>query len=282
MKGLAKALVPGPLLQIARKFFWKVRAEHAPLPLSSQTHHALSALRCQVSHNQYGGYCVPLSSRHRPAARKILSNDVHEPKTIEFLMANSGNGDVIHAGTYFGDFLPALSHGCGPQYRVWAFEPNSENYKCAKITILLNDLENVILANAGLGEKESVVPLRTTDHRGNALGGGSSLVQRPDTPDSGERCMARVVAVDDVIPRDRQIAIMQLDVEGYEKEALAGSLETIRSWRPILVLEVWPGSKLLDSEWFADHILGLGYRMTEKLHGNYVFTVQKSGGGQPR
>jgi FkbM family methyltransferase len=235
-----------------------------------------------VSYNQYGGFCVPLSSRHRPAAKKILSNDVHEPKTIEFLVANGGNGDIIHAGTYFGDFLPALSHACGTHYRVWAFEPNPENYKCAKITVLINDLKNIVLENAGLGTKESIVPLRTMDERGNALGGASNLVRGTDIPDRGGGYLARVVAVDDFIPRDRKIAIVQLDVEGYEKEALAGSLETIRSWRPILVLEVWPESKLLESDWFSDNILGLGYRNTEKLHGNYVFVAQKGGDAKLR
>jgi hypothetical protein len=94
--------------------------------------------------------------------------------------------------------------------------------------------------------------------------------------------LARVVAVDDFIPRERKVAIIQLDVEGYEKEALAGSLETIRTWHPILVLEVWAGSKLLDSEWFAEHILGLGYRKAGKLHGNHVFVVEGAGDGQPR
>lgn len=281
MKGVARALVPAPLLQAARKFYWKVRGEDAAPALSRRTHHTLSALKCQVSYNQYGGYCVPLSSRHRPAARKILSNEVYEPKTIEFMLANGGNGDIIHAGTYFGDFLPALSHACGSQYKVWAFEPNPENYKCAKITMLLNNLENVSLEHAGLGQKESVVPLRTTDDRGNALGGSSSLVQGTDVPLGCEQYMARIVAVDDFMPPDRRIAIIQLDVEGYEKEALAGSLETIRKWRPILILEVWSGSKLLESTWFSENILGLNYRMTEKLHGNCVFVTQNRGDGQP-
>lgn len=186
-------------------------------------------------------------------------------------MANCGNGDIIHAGTYFGDFLPALSRACRTPCWVWAFEPNPESYKCAQITVLINDLKNIVLENVGLGAKESIVPLRTTDERGNALGGGSNLVSGTDISVRGGRHLARVVAVDNFIPRDRRIAIIQLDVEGYEKEALAGSLETIRSWRPILVLEVWPASKLLESGWFSDNILSLGYRNTEKLHGNYVF-----------
>lgn len=85
-----------------------------------------------ISHNEYGKYCVPKSSSIRPAARKILSGEVYEPETIEFMRVNCGDGDVVHAGAYFGDFLPALSAGMSAGGKVWAFEPNFENYYCAR------------------------------------------------------------------------------------------------------------------------------------------------------
>ena len=56
--------------------------------LSYEKYDALTALKCSISYNTYGGYCVPNSSRHRPAAQKILANDVYEPRTIEFIISN--------------------------------------------------------------------------------------------------------------------------------------------------------------------------------------------------
>ena len=67
---------------------------------------------------------------------------------------NCGTGDLVHAGTYFGDFIPALSRVCAPDAKVWAFEPNPENYRCALITTTLNNLHNVEIKNAGLGSQE--------------------------------------------------------------------------------------------------------------------------------
>src|SRR5262245_31189240 len=135
---------------------------------SQQQYDALAALKCLVSYNEYGGYCVPESSRHRPAAQAILSNEVWEPRTIEFIVANSGVGDVVHAGTCFCDFLPALSKGVAPGSKVWGFEPNGENYRCARITLEINDLANVVLTHAGLGAKRESLFLLTQDENGRS------------------------------------------------------------------------------------------------------------------
>jgi hypothetical protein len=47
------------------------------------------------------------------------------------MLGNCGKKDIVPAGAYFGDFLPALSN-CGDDVGVWAFEPNVENYTCAE------------------------------------------------------------------------------------------------------------------------------------------------------
>lgn len=235
-----------------------------------EQYNSLTALKCIVSYNKYGGYCVPESSRYRPAARKVLLNDVYEPKTIEFILANCRNGDIVHAGTYFGDFLPALSKGCAPKATIWAFEPNPENHRCANITLQINDIGNVVLTNAGLGAKNESLLMRTIDESGQSLGGGSRIIGKDQEKVPGAETV-QIVEIDDMVDSDRLISIVQLDVEGHEKEALSGALKTVRRCLPILILEVLPDSSLLDSEWFSENILNLGYRKTSTIHGNSVF-----------
>lgn len=70
MKTPIKTLLPALMLQAAKKWHLWFRSEDAGQPLSPRIDGSPSALKCQVSYNQYGGYCVPLSSRHRPAAKK--------------------------------------------------------------------------------------------------------------------------------------------------------------------------------------------------------------------
>jgi FkbM family methyltransferase len=233
------------------------------------------ALRCVVAYNQYGAYCVPESSSHRPAARKILNGDIHEPQTIRYLMSNCAGGDIVHAGAYFGDFLPALSHGCSPEATIWAFEPNVENYRCAKITLLLNGITNVKLINAGLSERRETRVMLIRDENGQAWGGASRILREEESHVGGATEIVQMVTIDGVVPIDRRLSIIQLDVEGFEKEALRGALQTIQRCSPTLVLEVWPGSLWLQDAWFAENILGLGYELTETIHGNAVL-VRKS------
>ncbi len=92
-------LVPQALQPLARRLYrWCVH----PAPrqrLSSALLAPLPGLKCIVSYNEYGAYCIPLSSLHRVAARRVLGNDVYEPLTLAFMRAHCGSGDIVHAGT---------------------------------------------------------------------------------------------------------------------------------------------------------------------------------------
>ncbi|HEY1638829.1 MAG TPA: FkbM family methyltransferase [Rhizomicrobium sp.] len=215
--------------------------------------------------NRYGKYCVPPASEHRRAVAAILAGKVYERRTIRFMIEHCAAGDIVHAGTYFGDFLPALSVALHPQALIWAFEPNCENFCCAKNTIEMNGLENVRLMNAGLGAKPDTMLLQVRDADG-ALRGGSSRLVRTREP-GAEHEEVRIVAVDDIIPADRAISILQLDVEDFEQEALTGALSTVRRCLPVMILENLPR----DEAWFQQNILSLGYAFRGKVHANSIF-----------
>jgi FkbM family methyltransferase len=214
--------------------------------------------------NGWGSYCVPRSSRHRPAARAIIAGHVWEPETIRFMLQNCRNKDIVHAGAYFGDFLPALST-CGCDMAVWAFEPNVENYTCAEWTIQLNGLRNVHLVNAALGAGPSTVSLRTHDARGQSLGGASFVTGGQL---SRSRQLTKVVTVDDQVDPGRSVGIIQLDVEGSENAALQGARHTIQRCTPKIILERDPDGEVL--RWLKQ----LGYRRRLAVHNNLVWSPQ--------
>ncbi len=168
--------------------------------------------------------------------------------------AKNASGDIIHGGTFFGDMLPAFSRAFD---QVWAFEPNADSFKCAEITLRLNDISNVTLVNAGMGAREHRAAL-TTEQNGQYLGGGSFISEEPGD--------VRIVRIDDSVPADRPIGVIHLDVEGYEGEALAGALETIRRWRPLILLETIPRNSAA-----MRVVSALGYLGCEKVDENFVF-----------
>lgn len=218
-----------------------------------------------VASNEHGAYCVPQSSLHRPVARTILDARVWEPKTLDLVRSADVSGDIVHAGTFFGDFIPALARSREPGAIVWAFEPNRENYRCASITIELNDLENVVLTHAGLSRRNDTALLATSDRKGVALGGGSQLIDDPSSAEGLSNEQVNLVAIDEVVSGDRSVAVIQLDVEGHEQEALAGAMRTIERCRPLIVLETLPADS-----WVAEQLVPLGYRVAETIDANTV------------
>lgn len=233
-----------------------------------------AVLRAQIAYNRLGAYCVPESSRQRPAAQAVLRGDVYEAQTIELLRQQCGRGDVVHAGTYFGDFLPGVASALKPGAKLWAFEPNAENYRCARLTVELNDLQNVVLTHAALGEAAGTSFLLTSDREAQSLGGASHLLASDAPSDSSRGHLVQVVCIDDAVPIERHVSVLQLDVEGHEQRALAGALRTLERCRPLLILEELPSSRLLASPWFRDHILALGYVRKDDVQGNAVFSCR--------
>jgi hypothetical protein len=135
----------------------------------------LTSVECILCENAFGRYCVPKSSRHRPASQEVLGGRVWERETIEFMRRHVLDRDVIHAGMFFGDFLPGLAPALAPGRKVFAFEPNPESFACAQWTAALNALTNVDMRNAGLGEAKRSALMRTQEN-GRAIGGASHIL----------------------------------------------------------------------------------------------------------
>jgi len=220
-----------------------------------------------LGHNKYGAYCVPNSSlKTSPPAKKIISGEVYEPDTIDFIINNCKNGDVIHAGTYFGDFLPAIANNIAAGAKIWAFEPKKEHYFCAVETLKLNKIDNTSLMNVGLGAEQGTQILQTTTDDGRVWGGGSRIVSENKPNDCTEEIS--VVTIDGIIPDNRMVSILHLDVEGFETSALVGAKETIKRCLPILILETMP-----TASWIKNNLSPLGYSVKRTVHQNTILTV---------
>jgi FkbM family methyltransferase len=224
----------------------------------------VGVLDCSVATNEHGIYCVPRSSRRRPAAQAVLQARVYEPDTIDFVRGVDRDSDIVHAGTFFGDFLPALARSRGDGAIVWAFEPNRESYRCAQVTTLLNDLRNVVLTHAALGAEGGTAVIVTSNRAGVPLGGGSHVVEDAySLGDGASHEQVRLASIDETVVGDR--LVIQLDVEGHEQPALVGAMRTIERCRPVIVLEAMP-----ESGWVAEHLEPLGYEAGGLVGGNRV------------
>lgn len=222
-----------------------------------------------IAKNPLGQFCVPAESMHRGCAIVTLKGGVWEKKTLDITAKLRGKGDIVTAGTYFGAFLPPYARWAQRDgAKVWAFEPNRTNFLCASVTRAINNLENVELMNAAVGGKKGRMSFETTDKAGRPLGGGSRLVQAreaeaPQTVD--------MIAIDDVVG-ERDVSVIQLDVEGHEIEALRGAARTIARCRPLLVLE-HVVVNFREHPFFLKLARDSGYEFVAEVNQNSVFRV---------
>lgn len=226
-----------------------------------------------IAHNAWGVYCVPDASSHRPAPEAVLSGGIWEKDTLDWIFRTAGRGDLVHAGAYFGDFLPALAATRLPGERVWAFEPNEDSFLCAATTILLNGLDQVTLVKAALSDHAGSWPIRVVDECGRALGGASRVLRQPQAGARPDCRTTQTVALDDVLTSATPLCLIHLDVEDSEPYALAGGWDTIERYRPALVLETVP------PQWMEEELSAIGYKVTARMDGNTAFECAKVQGG---
>lgn len=177
-----------------------------------------------IAENKYGKYYIDKSFIHRPCPKILLAGYVHEPKTIEY-MINNATGPIIHSGSFFGDFFPALETANVP---IYTFEPVKLNYECALKTIELNSLKNVVIKNVGLSDKKTKLKIMTKSNERDHIGGGAYVSE-----DGNEEI--EVDTIDNLVKG--RVSIIQLDIEGHELQALKGAKKTIKKWNPIIILE---------------------------------------------
>ncbi len=176
-------------------------------------------------------FFVPKYAAHRPAIKAFLKGTPIEPKTYVFVKEffKQIDGSMIHAGTFFGDMLPSFSESVNGT--VYAFEPVLENYVLAKMCIEVNKLENIQIQNCALSDKFSNLYMSIfREGSGGHAGGASSVTENKEI---GTICSS--IPIDSLNCKD--IALIQLDVEGHELIALEGAKKTINNFRPVIAIE---------------------------------------------
>lgn len=199
----------------------------------------------------------PANALDRPATRMVLEGKYHEPEThniVEWLFKRRP-GDMISAGTFFGDMLPSWSAKCPGT--VYAFEPVTDSYVLARLCQMENDLDNVILFNAALSGEIGSARIRTERPRdGKSTGGGARIHKKGDQ-------IITTMSMDSLNLQD--LSVMQLDLEGHEKVAMPGARETILRCKPVILLE--------DTRQQCYEIMTemMGYVLVGELPGIYVW-----------
>jgi FkbM family methyltransferase len=176
---------------------------------------------------------------------------VYEKETIRMIKKHYKKGTAImHAGTFFGDMLPAFRDFD----LVYAFEPNPESNKAAHLTMLLNGLNNIVLYPFALASQNETRRFQIV----NGRGGRSSLASNEyDANKLHEITQVQTMKLE----ASEKVSVIHLDLEGAEMNVLKGAKELIDRDHPILILETYD-INVLDK---------MGYKLIDTCCANGVF-----------
>jgi FkbM family methyltransferase len=121
-------------------------------------------------------------------------------------------------------------------YQIFCFEPFSENYLSLKKNIELNEPHSIIAENIGLGRTNANVNM-FKDCISNS--GGNRVVHTSSVNTAGIEEVA-ISSLDAYLNKSsiNKIDFIKVDVEGYEFEVLSGALNTLKSQKPKLFIEL--------------------------------------------
>lgn len=160
---------------------------------------------------------------------------------------------VVHAGGNCGIWSKIYS----PLFKeVVTFEPNDLNYECFKRNV---DEPNVTVYKAGLSNKEGFC--RSVEGDGKHNFGALQIEEANEG--------IRMMTIDSL---NLNPDLIQLDVEGFEENALKGALKTIMRSRPVIIIKQQGLGKngMTDAE-IAIMIQRLGYSFVERVMADNVF-----------
>ena len=188
----------------------------------------------------YGaGQGLRLSLAHLPVVNMQagwLARGIAELPVQEAFRRLIAPGDVVYdVGASIGFFSLLAARLTGPTGRVVALEPARGPAEAVRVNAALNDLHNVTVLDAAAGagpgrERLWVVADQTSSH----------LASRGRHPLAEEAVEVEVVALDDLVGDGGfpPPALVKMDVEGSELDALRGMRRILDEHRPKLLCEL--------------------------------------------
>jgi FkbM family methyltransferase len=119
------------------------------------------------------------------------------------------------------------------------FEPHPLLYTQLLQNLAVNStIQNLRAHNLAVGERSGDVEfyLQRPESYNRGL---SSIMPNADLAGAYEKRRVKIVALDDFFADDTksQIAVMKIDVQGYEAQVIVGARETIQCSRPVIIFE---------------------------------------------
>jgi len=141
------------------------------------------------------------------------------------LLAIKNKESYLDVGAYTGDTIEIFLSHCGGSFqKIIALEADEKNFLKLEKKVSALGLANVELHRKAAYCQQVKLILAAGNGRGSQIGCRGKLVE-------GQ-------TIDNIVG-DRPITLLKMDIEGGEKDALAGAEKTLRRYRPRLMISAY-------------------------------------------
>ncbi len=207
------------------------------------------SMRCK-----WHGYSMEIDVSYGLDRYAYFAGRYYDLATQLFLRQAVRPGDtVLDVGANIGMVSLLASRLVGPSGRVISFEPNLAVFERLERHVASNGVSNVTLHRMGLSDEDGELQLFMPGEH------DVSASFAPGDADAVPLCVSPIRRGDDVldIPADKPV-LMKMDVEGFERRALTGLENTLRTHRPPVLTECVEEHLARDGTSVAD-LFGLMY-----------------------
>lgn len=192
------------------------------------------------------------------AVGQHVKRDVYEPHVTAVFRDRLRPGmHVLDIGANIGYYTMLSASVVGSSGSVTAIEPNPDSAKMLEASRRANSFDNVLVIQVAAGRELGLLVLH----------GSYGNVMTSAAPDDAKALINSTTVptfrVDDLIPRNKNVDFVKIDVEGAEYNALLGASELIKRCHPTIVSEfspsTMPGISGIDGRGYLRFLLGFGY-----------------------
>jgi FkbM family methyltransferase len=205
------------------------------IPLSKQIHGFLK-VHLRPKFVKVQGYKIFINRKDFKISSYLLENRTYESAETELVKNQINKGDiVVDMGANVGYYTLIFAGLVGKNGKVFAFEPDRDNFALLSKNVKENKFDNVILVNKAVSDKNGKTKLYLSEENK-----GDHRIY--DSGENRDSVMVDVVCLNDFLNEYKhKIDFIKMDIQGAEGNAIKGMTNFIENNKKIKILtEFWP------------------------------------------
>jgi len=184
------------------------------------------------------GHLLYIHAKDEGVSAQLFSKGIYDPVEMEIFRREIREGDFcVDVGANIGYFSLMAARLCGPQGRVYAFEPDRDNFSLLKKNIETNGYSQITAMNQAVGNRTGRIQLYLSEKNK----GMHRIYPSRYCQGIAE---AEIIKLDDYFSNDaEEVHFVKVDTEGAEPAVVEGMRKVLtRSRRVRLLTEFAPVS----------------------------------------